>query len=233
MNRWPSRAGRKAPINRTHSKRFALANESADHAVAFGVRASSAPLSQGWLQFDGRPGSWKAPIRFCARVGTMNPCVGRHLFGVPPSGGPNRLKPGLRTVGSWKASSACLSGSPLSDRPVCTTIHESFRDLLYTFRQIARHRSSQRGAPKLWEPMARANYAEAIGIPVMNCYPKKTFIFAKILRRQEIEQSTSNIQHPTRRDTIGSLRVGCWMFGVGCFAAVWLRHCRAEYRPVQ
>src|SRR6266511_905966 len=60
MNRWPSRAGRKAPINRTHSKRFALAAESADHAAGFGVRASSAPLSQGRLQFDGRAGSWKA-----------------------------------------------------------------------------------------------------------------------------------------------------------------------------
>ena len=52
--------GRKAPINRTHSKRFAHADESADHAVAFVVRASSAPLSQGTLQFDGRAGSWKA-----------------------------------------------------------------------------------------------------------------------------------------------------------------------------
>src|SRR5439155_8715961 len=41
MNRWRSRAGRKAPINRTHSKRFAPA-KSVDDA-----RASSAPLSQG------------------------------------------------------------------------------------------------------------------------------------------------------------------------------------------
>src|SRR5213596_2538400 len=31
------------------------------------------------------------------------PARGRHLFGVPPSGGPDRLKPGLRTVGSCKA----------------------------------------------------------------------------------------------------------------------------------
>jgi len=59
MNRWPTRAGPKAPINRTHSKRFAPA-ESMVHAVAFGVRASSAPLSQGRLQFDGRAGSWEA-----------------------------------------------------------------------------------------------------------------------------------------------------------------------------
>src|SRR5437867_7105031 len=54
MNRWPSRAGRKARINRTHSKRFALPAESTDDAAAFGARASSAPLSQGRLQFDGR-----------------------------------------------------------------------------------------------------------------------------------------------------------------------------------
>src|SRR5947209_4080861 len=60
QNRWASRAGRKAPINRTQSKRFALATEAIDHAAAFGVRASSAPLSQGRLQFDGRVGSWKA-----------------------------------------------------------------------------------------------------------------------------------------------------------------------------
>jgi hypothetical protein len=46
MNRWPSRAGRKAPINRTRSKRFAPA-KSVDDASAFGVRACSAPLSQG------------------------------------------------------------------------------------------------------------------------------------------------------------------------------------------
>ena len=138
MNRWPSRAGRKAPINRTHSKRFAIAVESADHAVAFGVRASSAPLSQGRLQFDGRAGSWKASFRVGPCIGTMNPplipprrgtdrtrtnacsppgrvgggsvhgeriprALGRHLFGVPPSGGPDRLKPGLQTVGSWRA----------------------------------------------------------------------------------------------------------------------------------
>jgi len=47
-------AGRKAPINRTHSKRFALA-ESADRATAFGVRASSAPLSKACCDsVDGR-----------------------------------------------------------------------------------------------------------------------------------------------------------------------------------
>ena len=34
LNRWPSLPGRKAPINRSHSKRFAPA-ESTDHAPAF------------------------------------------------------------------------------------------------------------------------------------------------------------------------------------------------------
>src|SRR5438552_12360273 len=33
-------------------------------------------------------------------IGTMTGLWGRHLFGVPPSGGPDRLKPGLRTGGS-------------------------------------------------------------------------------------------------------------------------------------
>src|SRR3989441_880201 len=71
MKRW-SRAGRKAPINRTHSKRFALTAESANDAAAFGVRASSAPPSQGRLRFDGRVGSWRASFRFCTCNGTMN-----------------------------------------------------------------------------------------------------------------------------------------------------------------
>src|SRR6266498_3805028 len=52
----------------------------------------------------------------------MNSSVGRHLFGVPPSGGPDRLKPGLRTGGSRKEPSFALhmhwdhepvSGTPL------------------------------------------------------------------------------------------------------------------------
>src|SRR5438128_1721034 len=63
-----SGAGAKAPINGTHSKRFALAAESADHASAFGVRASSAPLSQGRLRFDGRAGSWRA-------LSALRPCI--------------------------------------------------------------------------------------------------------------------------------------------------------------
>ena len=32
----------------------------------------------------------------------MNRAAGCHSFGVPPSGGPDRLKPGLRTAGSWR-----------------------------------------------------------------------------------------------------------------------------------
>ena len=55
---------RKAPINRTHSKRFALPTESADHAPAFGVRASSAPLLQRTLRFDGAP-----PFAFAHALG--------------------------------------------------------------------------------------------------------------------------------------------------------------------
>ena len=31
-------------------------------------------------------------------IGTMNLVVGRNVFGVPPSGSPDRLKP----VGSWR-----------------------------------------------------------------------------------------------------------------------------------
>src|SRR5580765_6212038 len=66
--------------------------ESADHASAFGVRASLAPLSQGRLRFDGR--------QVQVSKGTLNLTRGRNSFGVPPSSGPNRLKPGHRTVGS-------------------------------------------------------------------------------------------------------------------------------------
>jgi len=33
----------------------------------------------------------------------MNLTLRQNLFGVPPSGGPDRLKPGHQTVGSWRA----------------------------------------------------------------------------------------------------------------------------------
>jgi len=42
-------------------------------------------------------------LSFFECIGTLNLAVGRNLFGVPPSGGPDRLKPGHQTVGSWKA----------------------------------------------------------------------------------------------------------------------------------
>ena len=38
------------------------------------------------------------------RMRTMNLFGSCHRYGVPPSGGPDRLKPGLQTGGSWKAS---------------------------------------------------------------------------------------------------------------------------------
>src|SRR6266566_4829563 len=46
--------------------------------------------------------SWVASTPALPCIGTMNRSGGRHSFGVPPSGGPDRLQPGLRTVGSWK-----------------------------------------------------------------------------------------------------------------------------------
>src|SRR6185503_2998943 len=45
----------------------------------------------------------ESPYSFSRMLETMNLTMGRNLFGVPPSGGPNRLKPGHQTVGSWKA----------------------------------------------------------------------------------------------------------------------------------
>ena len=121
-----SGAGAKAPINRTHSKRFALAAESADHASAFGVRASSAPISQGRLPFDGRAGSWKRRYPFFACIGTMNLAGSCRSGGATPkpggsSGPPNQRASVLEcggapplsarewtwnSCGSWKASSA-------------------------------------------------------------------------------------------------------------------------------
>src|SRR5439155_24689124 len=42
------------------------------------------------------------------------------------------------------------------------------------------------------------------------------------------QHPTSNVDHRTRLDTIASLGVGCWMFGVGCCAAFRFRLRRAE-----
>src|SRR5439155_9867657 len=47
-------------------------------------------------------GSWKAPTTSMPCIGTMNPSGSCHRYGVPPSGGPDRLKPGLQTGASWE-----------------------------------------------------------------------------------------------------------------------------------
>jgi len=126
-------AGRKAPINRTHSKRFAPA-ESADCATAFGVRASSAPLSKACCDsVDGRfmesplsllrthwdhepeirksfeikpsvSGSWRAFFRFRACIGTLNPSRSPSPVLRTPSP-PLGERAGVRGSDSWKAFS--------------------------------------------------------------------------------------------------------------------------------
>src|SRR6266498_2793987 len=45
---------------------------------------------------------WRAPIRFFARLGTLKRFGVCHRYGVPPSGGPDRLKPERQTGGSCK-----------------------------------------------------------------------------------------------------------------------------------
>src|SRR5437667_9990515 len=40
------------------------------------------------------------------RIGIMTASGSCHRYGVPPSGGPDRLKPELQTGGSWRAPSA-------------------------------------------------------------------------------------------------------------------------------
>src|SRR5205823_2761750 len=72
-----------------------MARSSLGFRYSFGFRHSS-------FGFE-NCGSWKAPFRFFARIGTMNPSGSSGRFGVPPSGGPDRLKPGLQTFGSWRA----------------------------------------------------------------------------------------------------------------------------------
>src|SRR2546427_6347604 len=62
-------------------------------------RNAYSPLGRG----RGWVGSWKAPTTSMPCIGTMNPSGSCHRYGVPPSGGPDRLKPGLQTGGSWKA----------------------------------------------------------------------------------------------------------------------------------
>src|SRR5437667_10026251 len=62
--------------------------ESADDASAFGVRASSAPLSLGRLRFDGGTRSWKSSIRFSY---ALRPRTG---LGVPAARCPAFRRPG-------------------------------------------------------------------------------------------------------------------------------------------
>src|SRR5438045_856477 len=62
-------------------------------------------------------GSWRAPTALMPCIGTMNLTVGRNLFGVPPSGGPDRLKPGHQTVGSWRALTPFLARMGTMNQP--------------------------------------------------------------------------------------------------------------------
>src|SRR2546427_7935535 len=52
--------------------------------------------------------SWRAPFRFLRMDWDHEPSGSCHRYGVPPSGGPDRLKPELQTGGSWKASGPFL-----------------------------------------------------------------------------------------------------------------------------
>ena len=59
-------------------------------------RTSTTRRRKGWFM--------ESPLSFFRMHWDHEPVRGeRHLFGVPPSGGSDRLKPGLRTVGSWRA----------------------------------------------------------------------------------------------------------------------------------
>src|SRR5213594_967165 len=64
------------------------------------LRAPSPPLGEK----DGMRGngSWKAPFRFCARIGTMNQ-IGTPLPALSPQGG-ERVAEGRERGGSWKGS---------------------------------------------------------------------------------------------------------------------------------
>ena len=64
MNRWPPCAGRKAPINRTHSRRFARFGDARQSRSVWSARGFSAAFPrQAKLRFDGRVGSWKVFFR--------------------------------------------------------------------------------------------------------------------------------------------------------------------------
>src|SRR6266545_3166046 len=74
-------------------------------------------------------------------IGTMNRSVGRHLFGVPPSGGPYRLKPGLQTPNGR------FMESP-HDFDAVHWDHEPFR-----------------GTPLVWSPAFRRSVPAKAGTP--------------------------------------------------------------------
>src|SRR5438067_6902388 len=61
------------------------------------------------------------------------------------------------------------------------------------------------------------------GCAGLHAYSRKSDIFAKIFGRREIERSTSNIQRRASNAVRYDRLIGSWMFGVGCFAAVWFR----------
>src|SRR5207247_9952967 len=53
----------------------------------------------------------------------MNLVWSCHRYGVPPSGGPDRLKPGLQTGGSWRVSARASSSSLAAQRVRQTQTH--------------------------------------------------------------------------------------------------------------
>ena len=70
MNRGPSRAGPKAPINRTHSRRFARSGDARRSRSVWSACVFSAAFpTQAAIRW---PGSWKAPTPILACMGTMN-----------------------------------------------------------------------------------------------------------------------------------------------------------------
>jgi hypothetical protein len=97
---------RKAPINRTHSKRFARFGDLGSREAS-GVRASSAPLSRCKLRVPGRSGSWRAPSALMPCIGTMNLIVLLLVLVLetePSDRGRERGRGRGRKGGSWRAS---------------------------------------------------------------------------------------------------------------------------------
>ena len=115
LNCRPSRAGLKPPINRTHSKRFARAARSAEHASASGLRASSAPLSANKVLPTSRrqgfsdPSAGKMPAR-CRQ----HPGVERVSNGVHPDASIPRTGSIAVKVEPLPASLATIKSPPIS-----------------------------------------------------------------------------------------------------------------------